>query len=192
MGAGAGAVIPPLAAVAVWVIGWQTPGYDPVRRTVSRLTDPTLPHSLAAKLTLAALGFSLLAMAWSLDRRLRPGTQLSAFPLALAGAALLGLALVGRDPTHTATLVTHRLIAIVLFCALTVAPFTVSARLREDPAFRAYATLSVATAGISLALLGIAVAGVIIGGLPSGAWERTFVGLNLLWVMLLALRLLRT
>lgn len=185
-------MVPPLAAVAVGVIGWHTPGYDPVRRTVSRLTDPGLPHSLAARLTLAALGLSLLAVAWSLDRRLRPGTQLNSLPLGLAGAALVGVAVVGRDPTHAPTLVAHRLIAGVLFCALTLAPLTASATMREHPAFRTYATLSVATAGISLALLGVAVAGVIIGGLPSGAWERSFVGLNLLWVMLLALRLLRT
>ncbi|HKA09329.1 MAG TPA: DUF998 domain-containing protein [Candidatus Dormibacteraeota bacterium] len=187
----AGVAVPPLAAVAVAVIGVQTPGYDPVHRTVSRLAEPGAPYSLAVKLILAALGLSIIAVAWTLDRRLTGRGAAGVRSLAIAGAALVGVAFVSRDAAHPAVLATHRLIAIVLFCALAIAPLLAAGRLRRDPAFSAYATPSVATSGVSIALIAIAVAGVVVGGLPSGAWERTFIGLNLVWMTLLSVRLMR-
>jgi hypothetical protein len=175
----------------VAVIGRETPGYDPFHRTVSRLAEPGAPYGLAVKLILAALGLSIIAVAWVLHRRLAARGPGSTLPLAVAGAALVGVALVSRDTAHPAVLAAHRLTAIVLFCALAVAPLLAAGRLRRDPAFSAYATPSVATSGVSIALIAIAVAGVVAGGLPSGAWERTFIGLNLVWMTLLSVRLMR-
>ena len=191
LAAAAGAAVPPIAAVAVAVIGMQTPGYDPLHRTVSRLAEPGAPYGLAVKLILAALGLSIIAVAWALDRRLTARGPAGALPLAIAGAALVGVALVSRDAGHPAVLAAHRLLAIVLFCALAIAPLLAAGRLRQDPAFSAYATPSVATSGASIALIAIAVAGVLGGALPSGVWERTFIGLNLIWVTLLPVRLMR-
>lgn len=191
LAAAAGAAVPPIAAVAVAVIGMQTPGYDPLHRTVSRLAEPSAPYGLVAKLILAALGISIIAVAWALDRRLAARGPAGSLPLAIAGAALVGVALVSRDAGHPAVLAAHRLLAIVLFCALAIAPLLAAGRLRRDPAFSAYATPSVATSGVSIALIAIAVAGVLGGALPSGVWERTFIGLNLIWVTLLSVRLMR-
>lgn len=187
----AGAAVPSMAAVAVAVIGMQTPGYDPLHRTVSRLAEPGAPYAVAVKLILVALGLSIIAVAWALDRRLITRGPARTFPLVVAGAALVGVALVSRDSAHPAVLAAHRLIAIVLFCTLAIAPLLAAGRLRRDPAFSAYAMPSVATSGVSIALIAIAVAGVVAGGLPSGAWERTFIGLNLVWLTLLSVRLMR-
>ena len=187
----AGAAVPSMAAVAVAVIGVQTPGYDPLHRTVSRLAEPGAPYAVAVKLILVALGLSIIAVAWALDRRLITRGPAGTLPLAVAGAALVGVALVSRDSAHPAVLAAHRLIAIILFCTLAIAPLLAAGRLRRDPAFSGLATPSVATSGVSIALIAIAVAGVVAGGLPSGAWERTFVGLNLVWVTLLSVRLMR-
>lgn len=187
----AGAAVPSMAAVAVAIIGRQTPGYDPVHRTVSRLAEPGAPYGLAVKLILAALGLSIIAVAWALNRRLTTRGPARTFPLAVAGAALVGVALVSRDSAHPTVLAAHRLIAIVLFCTMAIAPLLAAGRLRRDPAFSRLATPSVATSGVSIALIAIAGAGVVAGGLPSGAWERTFVGLNLVWVTLLSVRLMR-
>ena len=85
----------------------------------------------------------------------------------------------------------HRLIAIALFCALAAAPVVMAGRLRTDPTFRSYAMPALATTGLSIVLIALGVLGVVLGGLPSGAWERAFLGLNLAWVTLLAIRLLR-
>ena len=187
----AGVAVPPLAAVAVAVIGAQTPGYDPVHRTVSRLAEPGAPYSLVVKLILAALGLSIIAVAWTLDRKLTGGGAAGVRSLAIAGAALVGVALVSRDAAHPALLAAHRFIAVVLFCTLAIAPLLAAGRLRGDPAFSSYVAPSVATSGVSIVLIAIAVGGVVVGGLPSGAWERAFIGLNLTWVTLLSARLMK-
>jgi len=180
-----------LATALLAVIGWQTPGYDPVRRTVSRLAEPGAPFALEARLVLASLGLSLIAVAWALDRRLTSGAAVRALPLAIAGFGMVGVGLVSRDAAHPAVLALHRLIAVALFCMLAAAPAALAGRLRADPSFRGYATASIAVGGLSMALIAVGVLGVVRGGLPSGAWERTFIGLNLGWVTLLAIRLLR-
>jgi len=191
LAAGVGAVVPVLATLVLAVIGWQTPGYDPIRRTVSRLAEPGAPFALEVKLVLVSLGLSLVAVAWALDRRLTRGAAARTLPLAIAGLGIVGVALISRDAAHAAVLALHRLIAVALFCALATAPLVMAGRLRADPSLRGYAMPSVATAGLSIALIAVGVLGVVLGGLPSGAWERAFLGLNLAWVTLLAIRLLR-
>lgn len=191
LAAAAGAVVPVLATLVLAVIGWQTPGYDPIRRTVSRLAEPGAPFALEVKLVLVLLGLSLVAVAWALDRRLTPGAAARTLPLAIAGAGIVGVALISRDAAHPAVLALHRLIAIALFCTLAAAPVFMAGRLRTDPSFRSYAIPSLATTGLSIVLIAVGVLGVVLGGLPSGAWERAFLGLNLVWVTLLAVRLVR-
>ena len=63
-------------------------------------------------------------------------------------------------------------------------------RLRREPGWARHAALSLGTAVVSAALLVAGLAGVVLGGLPAGAWERTFVAVNLLWLTLVAARLL--
>lgn len=191
LAAASGAVVPVLATLVLAVIGWRTPGYDPVRRTISRLAEPGAPFAFEARLVLASLGLSVIAVAWALDRRLTSGAAVRTLPLAIAGLGLLGVALVSRDAAHPAVLALHRLIAVGLFCMLAAAPAVLAGRLRADPSFRGYATASVAIGGVSMALIAVGVLGVVMGGLPSGAWERAFIGVNLGWVTLLAVRLLR-
>ena len=187
----AGVVAPPTASAALLGFGWLSPGYDPLRRTVSRLAEPGAPYALAVDLTLAALGLALLAVAWALHERHAPRARPPAAALALAGVALLGVALVGRDASRPALLVTHRALALALFLGLALAPLLAAASLRADPAWRAWTAASLATAALSALLLAAAVLLVVTGRLPAGVWERTFMGLNLLWVMLLAARLAR-
>ncbi len=191
LAAGSGVAVPPLAAATLLAVGWLSPGADPLRRTVSRLAEPGAPYAALVDLTLAALGLSLLAVGWGLRRHLATGATGSALALAVAGAALIGVALVHRDPTRPAFMVLHRSIALVLFAGLALAPLLAAGRLRIEPAWHGVAVLSAATAGLSSALLVAALALLAAGDLPAGAWERAYVGLNLLWVTLLALRLLR-
>ena len=94
--AAAGAVAPPLASVALLGAGWLSPGYDPARRTISRLAEPGAPYALEVRVILAALALALLGTAWVLDRRHATWARPAAAALAVAGLALLGVALVRR------------------------------------------------------------------------------------------------
>jgi hypothetical protein len=186
------AAAPPLASVALLGLGWLSPGYDPLRRTISRLAEPGAPYALEVRLILAALGLALLSTAWVLDRRHATWARPAAAALAVAGLALLGVALVRRDTARPAVLVVHRLLALTLFAALALAPLLAAVGLRALPALRAWLAASAVTAALSAVLVTAAVALLLAGSLPAGAWERAFVGLNLLWVTLLAGRLART
>jgi hypothetical protein len=189
--AAAGAVAPPLAAAALLGFGWLSPGYDPLRRTVSRLAEPGAPYALEVRVVLGVLALALLGIAWCLDRRHATGARPAAVALAVAGLALLGVAVVRRDAAQPAVLVVHRLLALALFAALALAPLLAAVGLRPHPA-RWLLAASALTAALSAVLVAAAVALLLAGILPSGAWERAFVGVNLLWVTLLAVRLART
>ncbi|HKF76959.1 MAG TPA: DUF998 domain-containing protein [Candidatus Dormibacteraeota bacterium] len=184
-----GVVVPPLSVLWLTVDAWVSPGYDPVRQTVSRLAEPGAPRAALAGVALAALGLSVLAVSWELGRRVTS----AAAPRALAGAGLafLGVAAVARDPGRPALFVTHRVIALSLFLSLTLAPLLTARALRSDPAWRGLAAASLAASALSLALLVLAVVLLLAGALPAGVWERTFAGVGLAWVTLVAARLAR-
>lgn len=187
----AGLAGPPLAAAVVLAVGWLSPGYDPLHRTVSRLAEVGAPHAMIVNLTLAGLGLSLLAAAWALGGRLGGRVRPGAVTLALAGAALVGVAALSRQPGDHTRLVAHRIAALTLFLALALAPPLSGAGLRSDPVWRRWAGFSLTAGALSLALLITAAALLSVGVLPAGAWERAYVGVNLLWVTLLSARLLR-
>jgi hypothetical membrane protein len=168
--------------------GWLSPSYDPIRTTLSHLGQRGQPFALAVNRTFAALGLAYVAVAWALGRSLGRRGWAGAGLLALAGAALVAVAIVSRDPVRP---VPHRVVALVLFLALALAPLLVAGRLRGEPRWARHAALSLATFLASAALLVVGIVGVVHGGLPAGAWERAFTGLNLAWLAVVAAGLLR-
>jgi hypothetical membrane protein len=181
LGAWAGVCVPPAAAAVLLAAGWLTPGYDAFRTTVSHLGQHGQPFALVVNLTFAALGLAYAGAAWGLASALGRRAWAGACLLAVAGFAFVGVAIVSRDPVHP---VPHRVAALVLFLALALAPLALARHLR-------WPALSMATFAASVALLVAGVVGLVHGGLPAGAWERAFTGLNLAWLVAVAAGLLR-
>jgi hypothetical membrane protein len=181
LAAWAGVCVPPAAAAVLLAAGWLSPGYNAVRTTVSHLGQHGQPFALAVNLAFAALGLAYAGVAWRLLRTLGRPAWAGAGLLAVAGAAFVGVAIVSRDPLHP---VPHRATALVLFLALALAPLLLAFRIR----LRAF---SLATFAASAALLAAGVVGLVHGGLPAGAWERVFTGINLAWLVAVAAGLLR-
>ena len=177
----AGVCVPPAAAAILLAAGWLTPGYDAVRTTVSHLGQHGQPFALVVNLTFAALGLTYAGVAWALAALLGRRAWAGAGLLAVAGIAFVGVGIVSRDPVHP---VPHRVAALLLFLALALAPLVLAGHLRRP-------ALSRATFAVSSALLAAGILGLVHGGLPAGAWERAFVGLNLMWLMAVAAGLLR-
>ncbi|HEY7201640.1 MAG TPA: DUF998 domain-containing protein [Candidatus Dormibacteraeota bacterium] len=184
----AGVACPPAVAAVLLAAGWLSPGYDPVRFTISHLGQRGQPFALEVNLSIAALGLAYVAVAWALDRALGPRARAGAAALAVAGAALVGVALVSRNPAHP---IPHRAVALVLFLSLAVAPLLVAAAARREARWRRHAALSLATVAASAAMLVVGGLGVVLGGVPAGAWERVFTGVNLAWLTVVAAGLLR-
>lgn len=184
----AGVSCPAAAAAVLLLAGWSSPSYDPVHNSLSRLGQRGEPFALAVNLVFAGLGLAYVGVAWALRRSLGPRARGGPWLLAVAGMALIGVALVSRDPARP---LPHRVVALVLFLALALAPLLLAGRLRREMRWARYAALSLATFAVSAALLGIGVVGVFHGGLPAGAWERAYAGVNLAWLTAVAVGLLR-
>jgi hypothetical membrane protein len=185
-----GLTVPLLVAVVSLAAGRLTPAYDPVRFTVSYLAARGQPYALTVNAAFALLGVSLAATAWALDRHLAGRTRAGCLLLALAGVGLLGVAVVSRDPAHPQLTALHRVIAAVALLSLGLSPLLVGYRVWRDEGWRRMAVASVAIGVVSVVEL--AGGGILLPrhALPGGAWERVLVGLELLWVCLIALRLL--
>jgi hypothetical membrane protein len=181
LAAWAGVCVPPAAVAVLLAAGWLSPGYDAVRTTVSHLGQHGQPFALVVNLTFAALGLAYTGVAWTLASALGRRAWAGAGLLAVAGIAFVGVAIVSRDPVHP---VPHRVAALLLFLALALAPLVLAGQLRRP-------ALSRATFAASVALLVTGVVGLVHGGLPAGAWERAFTGVNLAWLVVVAAGLLR-
>lgn len=188
LAAWAGVACPPAVAAVLLAAGWLSPSYDPVRTTISHLGQRGQPFALEVNLSIAALGLAYGAVAWALHRALGRPARAAAAALAVAGTALVGVAVVSRNPVHP---IPHRAVALVLFLALAVAPLLVAGAARREERWRRHAALSLATVAASFAMLLVGAAGVVHGGLPAGAWERAYTAVNLAWLTVVAAGLAR-
>jgi hypothetical membrane protein len=180
---------PTLTAGAVLAAMFTGPAYQPLSRSLSVLGEHGAPLSLAVNISFAALGLSVLALGLALDRVIMSGGRGGVWLLLVAGASLVGVALVARDPTQPPLLALHRLLALVAFCSLALAPLLLVRRLRADVTWRAHATPSLGFGVAALALLFTGGALFAAGQLRAGIWEVVFSALSLVWLTLTAARL---
>jgi len=154
--------------VIVTIAGLETPGYDPITRTVSRLAEPGRPAAIEVDFAVYLVAFALLMLAIST----RPRGL-----LAMAGGALVVVASVHLDPTSAAATVVHRLASGGAMLALTAAPFRFAA---------AHALYSRALGVAMFGLLVIAVVLVPTGFAAWGLWERAFLLVAIASVMVMS------
>jgi len=180
---------PPLTGAAVLAAMLAGPAYHPLSRSLSVLGERGAPLAPAVNLSFGALGLSVLALGLSLDRAVVSGRRGGTRLLVLAGASLVGVALVARDPAQPSVLTLHRLLALLAFGSLALAPLLLVRRLAADAAWRAHARPSLGFGLAALALLFGGGALFATGRLHAGLWEVVFAGLILAWLMLTAARL---
>jgi hypothetical protein len=181
-----GVVAPPLAAAIVLIAGWLTPGYDPLARTISRLAEPGAPAASAVELGICLVGISSMALAMALG----PGSTGGRALLAIAGAVLLLAAAIRLDPASARATTEHRLATTIAMLTLSGAPLAFGRSLGRRPGWGAYGRISFAFGAgeVGMMLVGLAL-------LPTsfaewGAWERAFLALPMVWMVLVSARLL--
>ena len=179
-----GVAAPVTATVVVLIAGVLTPGYDPVRRTVSRLAERGLPAANVVDLAIALVGCGLLGLALAM----RPGAIGARILLAIAGAGLLVAAAVRLDPASEQATTIHRLATTMAMLTLTVAPLAFARLLRG----KGYRRVSFGFGASEVAMLLVALAMLPTDFTGWGVWERSFLGLSMAWMVLLSARLLRT
>lgn len=185
-----GIAAPPAVAIGVLAVGLASPGYDPIRRTVSALYMPGHPYALAVAAMIAGLG---VAVAWSAVPLVRahPACRAAAVAMLVAGAGLVAVALVGRDADPGPRTHVHRALAAAALLVLAAAPPLAAWAVRHDPAARLLRRAGIAAALCSLALLAAGLAMELAHRPASGLWERSFVGVELAWLVATQASLLR-
>ncbi|HEY4867442.1 MAG TPA: DUF998 domain-containing protein [Candidatus Dormibacteraeota bacterium] len=182
-------VAPPTTAAAVLVAIWSSPGYDPLQRSLSALGERGAPLALLVNLSFCVLGGSVLTLALALERTIGAGGRGGVILLGLAGACLVGVGLVARDPTHPQPLALHRLLAVAAFVCLGLAPLLLAPGLRRDLGWRGHARASLGFGAAAIALLAAGLVLLALRQLRAGVWEVVFAGLSLVWLTLTAVRL---
>jgi Protein of unknown function (DUF998) len=137
-----------------------------------------------------------LAIAAALSRVLRPdGRARGGLGLLITWAISSGLlAFFADDPEGTpqhGSGVVHLVLAFIAFTAIAIGAIWISASLMSDPAWRPFAPLL-----LTLSVAG-AVAYLLLGAVlkhhhaPGGLFERIFLGLELLWIVVAAIAIAR-
>jgi hypothetical membrane protein len=187
-----------LAGVAVYVaidvlLAFLRPGYSLLYNAESDygrgpwywVMDINFLLRCALSLAIAAALYRVVR----LDGRIRWGLALLVTWAICSGL----LAFFADDPEgtpQTGSGIVHVILGVIAFTCVTVGAILISASLLSDPAWRPAAAL----------LLAISVAGAIsylvLGSahkhhLPGGLWERIFLGLELLWIVVAAIAIAR-
>jgi hypothetical protein len=183
-----GLLAPPAAVGLIVAGGFWTPGYDPTKRTISRLAVSGLPAASVVELAICLVGFAAIALAIALG----PGSKIGRSLLAVAGGALLVGAAVRLDPGSAWATTEHRLAASIAIVALAGAPVAFAQSLWRRNGWAIHGRVSLAFGAVEVGLL---LAGMAL--LPTsfglwGLWERSFLALPVVWMLVMSWRLLRT
>jgi tRNA (cmo5U34)-methyltransferase len=153
--------------------------------------------------SLVSTGLLVAAFAFALDRGVRRGSVAGPVLIALCGLGMVALGLLRNDCSsltdacerrveagevswqHTA----HDVVSVPVFAAAVAAPVLLALRFRADPGWRSLAPFSAGAAVVVAALFAL-------GGLePAASWngviQRVAVSAALVWLEVVALRLLR-
>lgn len=183
--------------ILVVILGSIRPGYSHLTQAISELGEVGAPNAMIQNINFLVLGLLTLAFAFGLDRGVGGGEGSKSGPALLgvfAVVALMGNAFLPCDPgcdfvTVTGTL--HNVTGLTGFLAFIAATLIISRRLMNDPSWQGYTSYSLASGGLAAAFLVIWILSP--GALPSlsGMFQTLMVGVVLLWIAVMATRLLR-
>lgn len=189
-----GVIVPPADAIVNAIVASHQPGYNYFRDYASDLAARGRPDSLVLCYCWAVfpLTFGPFAFAVYTALRPKPGARAVGFLLALFSICM-GLCGVFRfDPTspeHTFSSRAHVVVSALASAALFVCPFLLWLATRHDPEWRFFRgfSLVIQVGGVVGAAL-LIIAFLNIGDL-GGFAERTYWGVNYVWIVGLALKL---
>ena len=190
-----GIVGPISYAIVVIILGFLQPGYNHITHRLSELGEASGQNAIVMNTAgVALLGILMVAFAFGLHRGIGEGKGSKIGPalLALSGAAWVMTGIFPRDPVWgdvSMVGITHSVFTIISAVAMILALLALSPRLNRDSLWRGYQYYSLATAivaGVISAVYGFKVLEQWIGAL-----QRVLMGVLLLWVEVMAIRLLR-
>ncbi len=167
----AAAVAAPVALIGGWTwAGALTPGYDPVRQTISDLAAVAAPTHwlMTAALVVTGLGYVVTAVG------LRPADGAGRAVLVVGGVGVLLTAWIPND-TQGRNQVGHMIVAYLAFLALTVWPAVIARNRPDAPLVLRPRFGQVVTIGLGVLVL-LTFAEIVTGGSTLGLRERVLAG----------------
>jgi hypothetical membrane protein len=189
-------IIGPISyAVVVIALGFFQPGYNHVTQSMSELGAVDAPNAILMNTAgFALLGLLLIAFAVGLHRSIGKGKGSKIGPalVAVSGAALVMTGIFPCDPGCVDVSdvgVMHSVFAMVAAFAMMLAPLFLSPRLKKDSRWQGYLAYSLVTVVVAAVFATMMM-------FPTfepwkGALQRISMGVPLLWVEVMAIRLLR-
>ncbi len=185
-------IVGPIAYTIVLIaIGLLRPGYNHLKQSMSELGEVGGPNAIIMNTVgFILLGALMIAFSLGLYRGIKEGSKIGPASIAMSGAGWIAVGLFHVDPnTVNTSAMLHVMGAMLVGLGFSVAPFSIARRSRKDDRWVSYRPYSLAT-GLLTAVLGLIF---IFGGIEGwmGALQRTVVGVPLLWIEVMAIRLLR-
>jgi hypothetical membrane protein len=163
----AAAVVAPVALVGGWWwAGALTPGYDPVRQSISDLAAVDAPTRWLMTSALVVTGLAYLVAAVGL----RPADGAGRGLLGVGGAAVLLVAWIA-NPNPGRNAVAHMIATYLAFIALTVWPAVIARNRPDAPLVLRPRFGQVVALGLGVLVL-LTVAEIVVGGATLGLRER--------------------
>jgi len=186
---------PILYTIVLIIVGLLRPSYNHVTQYMSELGEVGGPHAIIMNIAgFFMLGLLMIAFASGLHRGIseRRGSKLGPALIAVAGAGAALIAIFPVNPSSVNPPLTgmmHGVSAMTLGVGMTLAPFAIANRLKHDQRWKGYRSYSLATGVVT------AVAGFIFFSIHPEGWmgllQRVALGVPLLWMEVMAIRLLR-
>jgi hypothetical membrane protein len=189
-----GIIAPVSYTIVVIVLGFFWSGYNHVTQAISELGGVGAPNAIIMNAAGFALtGILIAAFALGLHRGINEGSGSKTAP-ALVAVYGLGMVAVGFFPWDRANLasftsIMHSLVGWTHWIAMTFALLVIARRFKNDRQWKSYRVYSLST-GLVTAVLILIYAFIGIEGYM-GALQRIIVGAQLLWIEIMAIKLLR-
>jgi len=186
-----GMAAPFVFGFTVGILGYLTPGYDPVSQLMSELGGNGAPFAPVMNLLgFAATGILMVLFASGLREGLGKGRAVTAGSLLVAGAGAAFIAMSFISCNRGCVPVTaagglHLLLGLLAMAMAIVSAFVFARALRGRAGWEGYWQYSLVTGALLVGTLPVFA----LAGDTAGLWQRVLVGIVLLWEEIMALRL---
>lgn len=190
-----GIIGPIFYTIVVITLGLLQPSYNHFTQSMSELGAVGAPNAITMNIAgFILLGLLMIAFAFGLHHGISDGKGSKIGPalVAVSGAALVMTGIFPCDPgcvDVSMVGITHSIFAMIAALAMILAPLSIFQRLKKDSRWQGYLVYSLVTVVVALALS--AVYGFNVFEPWKGALQRVSMGVPLLWVEVMAIRLLR-
>ena len=189
-----GIIGPILFAIVEITLGLFQPTYNHAAQYISELGATGAPNAIIMNVGLFLLGILIIAFAFGLYLGINEGRSSKIGPtlLAVSGAGFMATGLFPCDPSCVNVTFTgkmHVVSARIAWIGMILALLFIAQRFKKDRQWRSYRLYTVATALVTL-ILALMLLFIRIDGWM-GALQRVFLGVRLLWIEVVAIKLLR-